>query len=158
MVHLLAAQRTGQLCGPRRERVGYREPVESGQPEQLDQAPLRPHRDQHGVALDEVATQLVAARGRPVVDADGAVLGTVGQLYTDYRGRAQWLAIKSGPIGSEERLVPAAGIDLSEGVRVAVTAAEVRRAGDLSLGPILDASQVKDLRRHYGVEAPPGQI
>ncbi len=99
------------------------------------------------------ADELLAMRGRPVYDNDGAVVGKVGEIYLDTATRLpEWIGIDADiSEGVLRVVVPVVGARVVDGdIRVAYTTALVlaSAADDME---ITEAAEAR-LYAHYGIE------
>lgn len=93
--------------------------------------------------------------GRTLRGNDGSALGTITQVYADGEtGEMEWLAVRATAQGARARLVPAVGMN-PRGVRDVVSfwdPAALQGAPAAGSGT-LSASDLAQLRRHYGMDA-----
>ena len=92
-------------------------------------------------------------QGRTLVDRDGEKLGTVEEVYEDYRGsRPEWALVHSGLFGMKKTFVPLQGAQ-AEGdqVRVTVLKAQVKDAPHMDPDSELSEAEEQRLFEHYGV-------
>lgn len=97
-------------------------------------------------------TTATQVKGLPVYGSTGEELGNVDVVFDDEAtGKPEWLAIGTGMVGRERRLVPYADADVrDDGVRVPYTSAQVGST------PVVEGDQVsqereRELYAHYGL-------
>ena len=95
---------------------------------------------------------IAAARGRPVYDAAGEMVGDVEAVYyDDHTGEPEWIGIGSGFIATRRLLVPVEGARMTErGVEVPHTRAEIAAAPAVE-GDEISESMLRQLSQHFGV-------
>src|SRR3954452_11720314 len=98
--------------------------------------------------------QAVAWRGRNAVDADGAKIGTVEEVYLDAEtDQPEWLAVKTGLFGARISFVPIAGASDADGdVRVPYSKDQVKDAPHAEADGQLSQQEEAELYRHYGLD------
>ncbi|GAA2184643.1 hypothetical protein GCM10009785_33380 [Brooklawnia cerclae] len=89
-----------------------------------------------------------------VVDAGGARVGPVGQVYLDdATGQPVYVTARMGLFGTREVFVPLAGAMLGEGlVRVPFPAEIIKQAPQVPSDRHLDPAEEAGVYRHYGLE------
>lgn len=104
------------------------------------------------------AEQLEGWRGRHVVDADGADLGKLEDVYYSNGGEPVLARVSSGLLGRKRALVPLADSSVSRDfLRVSVRKDQVDAAGTDDMGDVLDASTAAAVGQSYGIELPDAQ-
>lgn len=89
--------------------------------------------------------------GHRLLDREGNGVGRIGQVF--YSGsRPMWATVRTGPLGTDEKLVPLRGALLADGeVRASCGHDVIRGAPTLAAGAPLSAGREALLRRHYGL-------
>jgi hypothetical protein len=89
--------------------------------------------------------------GRDVLDSDGERLGGVREIYLDREtGRPEWVLVDLE--GDEARFVPLADAEVADAtIRVAHSAATIRKAPGIGTEPRIDQSEERKLYEHYGI-------
>ncbi|GES32077.1 PRC-barrel domain-containing protein [Streptomyces angustmyceticus] len=94
--------------------------------------------------------------GLHVVDADGAKMGRVQQVYRDdATNDPEWITVRTGLLGMKETFVPLAGARRT-GDRLHLPHAKetVKAAPRIDADGHLDPSEEEELYRHYGMARP----
>jgi len=93
-------------------------------------------------------------RGDTVVDRDGDKLGKVEDIYLDRQtDQPEWVAVKTGMIGSKLSIVPLAGAQRSgDEIRVPYEKGQVKDAPSVEADGELSQDEEARLYRHYGLE------
>jgi sporulation protein YlmC with PRC-barrel domain len=91
-------------------------------------------------------------RGMPVMDRDGAPIGTVDDIYVDLnQPDVRYLAIATGLTGNRRHIVPIEHVALvGTGLRVPYEAEQVRQSPAYEVDTELTAEVEDDIYRHYG--------
>ena len=100
--------------------------------------------------------EISAMRGAAAVDAAGAKIGTVGDVYLDdASGQPAWATVESGLFGTRVRFVPLGGARV-EGRRLVLGFGKdaVLAAPRVAEDEHLSAEEESVLYAHYGVSAP----
>jgi uncharacterized protein (TIGR02271 family) len=99
--------------------------------------------------IDEVKSW----RGETVVDRDGDKLGKVEDIYLDRQtDQPEWVAVKTGMIGSKLSFVPLAGAERSgDEIRVPYEKRQVKDAPSVEADGELSPDEEARLYRHYGL-------
>jgi uncharacterized protein (TIGR02271 family) len=95
-------------------------------------------------------------RGREAVDSDGGKIGSIDEIYMDAEtGRPEWLAVKTGMMGSKVSFVPIAEAqEAGEDVRVPYDKQQVKDAPTAEADGELSREEEAGLYRHYGLDYP----
>ncbi|MFD8546693.1 PRC-barrel domain-containing protein [Streptomyces sp. NPDC059649] len=96
--------------------------------------------------------------GLHVVDADGARMGTVQQVYRDdATNEPEWITVRTGLFGLKETFIPLAGARRTgDELHVPHTKATIKKAPRIDAEGHLDPSEETELYRHYGLIRPLG--
>ncbi|WP_110944071.1 PRC and DUF2382 domain-containing protein [Streptomyces niger] len=91
--------------------------------------------------------------GLSVIDADGAKVGTVQQVYRDdATNEPEWITVHTGLFGTKETFVPLAGCTRADDtLRVPHTKDQIKDAPRMNADGHLDPSEEERLYRHYGL-------
>ncbi|MFF4286812.1 PRC-barrel domain-containing protein [Streptomyces sp. NPDC001633] len=94
--------------------------------------------------------------GLHVVDADGAKMGTVQQVYRDdATNEPEWITVRTGLFGLKETFIPLAGARRTgDELHVPHTKATIKKAPRIDAEGHLDPSEETELYRHYGLIRP----
>jgi len=94
--------------------------------------------------------------GLHVVDADGAKMGKVQQVYRDdATNDPEWITVRTGLFGMKETFIPLAGARRSgDRLHVPHDKEAVRTAPRIDADGHLDPSEEEELYRHYGMARP----
>lgn len=94
--------------------------------------------------------------GLHVVDADGAKVGTVQQVYRDdATNDPEWITVRTGLFGMKETFIPLAGARRTGGVlHVPHSRSTIKEAPRIDADGHLDPSEEERLYRHYGMTRP----
>ncbi|MER6051473.1 PRC-barrel domain-containing protein [Streptomyces sp. NPDC001793] len=95
--------------------------------------------------------------GLRVVDAEGAKVGVVQQVYRDdATDEPEWITVRTGLLGLKETFVPLAGARRAgDELHVPHTKGTMKAAPRIDAEGHLDPSEEERLYRHYGL-LPPG--
>ncbi len=95
--------------------------------------------------------------GLHVVDAEGARVGIVQQVYRDdATNDPEWITVRTGLFGMKETFVPLAGARRTgDDLQVPYSKATIKEAPRIDADGHLDPSEEDRLYRHYGLK-PPG--
>ncbi|HYP48204.1 MAG TPA: PRC and DUF2382 domain-containing protein [Thermoleophilaceae bacterium] len=93
-------------------------------------------------------------RGSNAVDSNGDKIGTIDEIYMDAEtGKPEWLAVKTGLLGSKLSFVPVAGASDGGGeVRVRDDKQQVKDAPNADADGELSQDEEARLYSHYGLE------
>jgi len=93
--------------------------------------------------------------GRDAVDQDGDKIGRIEEIYLDDEtGRPEWLAIKTGMLGSKLSFAPISGSSSDgENLRLPYGKTQVKDAPSVDADGHLSPEEEAELYRHYGREA-----
>ena len=93
-------------------------------------------------------------RGSNAVDSDGKKIGTIEEIYMDVEtGKPEWLAVKTGMLGSKVSFIPIAEASEAGGeVRVPYDKQQVKDAPSAEADNELSQQEEAALYRHYGLE------
>jgi uncharacterized protein (TIGR02271 family) len=93
-------------------------------------------------------------RGSNAVDNDGDKIGTIEEIYMDVEtGEPEWLAVKTGMLGSKVSFVPIAQASEAGGeVRVPYDKQQVKDAPNAEADNELSQEEEAALYRHYGLD------
>jgi uncharacterized protein (TIGR02271 family) len=93
-------------------------------------------------------------RGRNAVDSDGDKIGSIDEIYMDAEtGKPEWLAVKTGMLGSKVSFVPIAEASDADGdVRVPYDKQQVKDAPSAEADGELSQDEEASLYRHYGLD------
>ena len=93
-------------------------------------------------------------RGRNAVDSDGDKIGKIEEIYMDAEtGKPEWLAVKTGMLGSKVSFIPLAETTESGGeVWVPYDKHQVKDAPNAEADGELSQEEEAALYRHYGLE------
>src|SRR5215207_39787 len=93
-------------------------------------------------------------RGRNAVDSDGDKIGKIEEIYMDAEtGKPEWLAVKTGMLGSKVSFVPLAEPTESGGeVWVPYDKQQVKDAPNAEPDGELSQQEEAALYRHYGLD------
>ncbi|MEU7639298.1 PRC-barrel domain-containing protein [Streptomyces sp. NPDC039016] len=94
--------------------------------------------------------------GLHVVDAEGAKVGLVQQVYRDdATNEPEWITVRTGLFGMKESFVPLAGARRTgDELHVPHTKATIKEAPRIDAEGHLDPSEEERLYRHYGMVRP----
>ncbi|MEU9124640.1 PRC and DUF2382 domain-containing protein [Streptomyces sp. NPDC048506] len=94
--------------------------------------------------------------GLHVVDANGAKVGTVQQVYRDdATNDPEWITVRTGLFGMKETFIPLAGARRTgDELRVPYARETIRAAPRIDADGHLDPSEEAELYRHYGIPRP----
>ncbi|MFC9879838.1 PRC-barrel domain-containing protein [Streptomyces libani] len=94
--------------------------------------------------------------GLHVVDADGAKVGTVQQVYRDdATNEPEWITVRTGLFGMKETFIPLAGARRTgDELHVPHAKATIKNAPRIDANGHLDPSEEEELYRHYGMTRP----
>src|SRR5215207_6799436 len=93
-------------------------------------------------------------RGRNAVDSDGDKIGKIEEIYMDAEtGKPEWLAVKTGLLGSKVSFIPIVGAREAGGeVRVPYDKQQVKDAPNAEPDGELSQQEEASLYRHYGLD------
>jgi uncharacterized protein (TIGR02271 family) len=93
-------------------------------------------------------------RGSNAVDNDGEKVGTIHEIYMDAEtGKPEWLAVKTGMLGSKVSFIPIVGAREAGGeVRVPYDKQQVKDAPNAEADGELSQQEEASLYRHYGLD------
>src|SRR3954451_1872762 len=93
--------------------------------------------------------------GKDVYDSAGNKIGSASEVYLDDEsGQPEWVTVKTGLFGTKESFVPIRDADLTDdGVRVAVSKAQVKDAPKVDTDGHLSPEEEQELYRYYGLGA-----
>jgi uncharacterized protein (TIGR02271 family) len=93
-------------------------------------------------------------RGATLVDRDGEKIGKVEDIYLDRQtGQPEWVAVKTGLIGSKLSFVPLAQADRSgDEIQVPYEKAQVKDAPSVEADGELSQDEESQLYQHYGLD------
>jgi len=93
-------------------------------------------------------------RGSNAVDGDGETIGTIAEIYMDAEtGKPEWLAVKTGMVGSKVSFIPIAEASASNGdVRVPYDKQQVKDAPNAEADGELSREEEAGLYSHYGLD------
>ncbi|HUB37716.1 MAG TPA: hypothetical protein VMA72_02580 [Streptosporangiaceae bacterium] len=116
-------------------------------------APVRPRDSRGDITMRTPAEQLLGAR---VTGSDGAVMGTIEQVFRDdVDGTPAWARVRSGKTG---RFVPLGTSQVTgEGLNVPFDTPRVMNSPDIEAGQHMSAAQCEELSRYYGLIIPSQQ-
>src|SRR4051795_8363377 len=91
--------------------------------------------------------------GKDVYDSAGNKIGSASEVYLDDEsGQPEWVTVKTGLFGTKESFVPIRDADLTDdGVRVAVSKAQVKDAPKVDTDGHLSPEEEQELYRYYGL-------
>lgn len=91
--------------------------------------------------------------GRTLHDADGDKIGEITSIYVDAEtGAPDWMAVKTGLMGSSVNLVPVSGATPSEdGISVPYRKSFVKDAPSYKADEEISAEQSRELYEHYSM-------
>ncbi|GAA2329310.1 hypothetical protein Scani_06860 [Streptomyces caniferus] len=94
--------------------------------------------------------------GLHVVDADGAKVGTVQQVYRDdATNDPEWITVRTGLFGMRETFIPLAGARRAgDELHVPHAKETIKAAPRIDADGHLDPSEEAELYRHYGMARP----
>ncbi|MFE1172669.1 PRC-barrel domain-containing protein [Streptomyces sp. NPDC058773] len=94
--------------------------------------------------------------GLHVVDAEGAKVGRVQQVYRDdATNEPEWITVRTGLFGMKESFIPLAGARRTgDELHVPHTKATIKDAPRIDANGHLDPSEEAELYRHYGMARP----
>lgn len=98
---------------------------------------------------------LMALRGSDVYGSDGDKVGSLEQVYLDNTtNEPEWVAVKTGFLGTRVNLVPLADARYGDGqsLQVAHTKDTVKNAPDIDPDGELNETEEQKLYRHYGLD------
>jgi sporulation protein YlmC with PRC-barrel domain len=93
-------------------------------------------------------------RGRNVVDREGTKVGRLEEVYLDQQtGRAEWLLVHTGLLGTKSSFAPLAGARVDgEDVRIGYSKQEVKDAPSVEADGELSQEEEARLYAHYGLD------
>jgi len=91
--------------------------------------------------------------GQDVYDQSGEKIGSASEVYLDDEtGQPEWATVRTGLFGTKESFVPIRDADLtSDGLRVAVSKAQVKGAPNIDTDGHLSPQEEEELYRYYGM-------
>ncbi|MGA4874903.1 PRC-barrel domain-containing protein [Streptomyces lydicamycinicus] len=94
--------------------------------------------------------------GLHVVDADGAKVGKVQQVYRDdATNEPEWITVRTGLFGMKETFIPLAGARRTgDELHVPHAKETIKHAPRIDADGHLDPSEEAELYRHYGMTRP----
>ncbi|BDM72030.1 hypothetical protein HEK616_55170 [Streptomyces nigrescens] len=94
--------------------------------------------------------------GLHVVDANGAKVGTVQQVYRDdATNEPEWITVRTGLFGMKETFIPLAGARRTgDELHVPHAKETIKKAPRIDADAHLDPSEETELYRHYGLIRP----
>ncbi|MEU3709533.1 PRC and DUF2382 domain-containing protein [Streptomyces catenulae] len=94
--------------------------------------------------------------GLNVVDAEGAKVGSVQQVYRDDATNVpEWITVRTGLFGMKETFIPLAGARrVDDELHVPHTKETIKEAPRIDADGHLDPSEEDELYRHYGLTRP----
>jgi len=94
--------------------------------------------------------------GVTVIGGDGQKVGSVDAVYYDNEtDRPEWVAVRSGLLGSRVTLVPISRTDhVGDQLRIPFDGVQLRNAPHHDPGGELSPSEERDLCRYYGIAVP----
>ncbi|GAA3179457.1 MULTISPECIES: PRC and DUF2382 domain-containing protein [Streptomyces] len=94
--------------------------------------------------------------GLNVVDAEGAKVGSVQQVYRDdATNEPEWITVRTGLFGMKETFIPLAGARrVDDELHVPHTKETIKEAPRIDADGHLDPSEEDQLYRHYGLKRP----
>ncbi|MGW1836232.1 PRC and DUF2382 domain-containing protein [Streptomyces sp. NPDC002067] len=94
--------------------------------------------------------------GLNVVDAEGAKVGSVQQVYRDdATNEPEWITVRTGLFGMKETFIPLAGARrVDDELHVPHTKETIKEAPRIDADGHLDPSEEDELYRHYGLTRP----
>ncbi|MGW2023519.1 PRC-barrel domain-containing protein [Streptomyces decoyicus] len=94
--------------------------------------------------------------GLHVVDADGAKVGKVQQVYRDdATNDPEWITVRTGLFGMKETFIPLAGVRRAgDELHVPHDRETIKAAPRIDADGHLDPSEEAELYRHYGMARP----
>ncbi|TSB21945.1 PRC and DUF2382 domain-containing protein [Streptomyces benahoarensis] len=94
--------------------------------------------------------------GLNVVDAEGAKVGSVQQVYRDDATNVpEWITVRTGLFGMKETFIPLAGARrVDDELHVPHTKDTIKEAPRIDADGHLDPSEEDELYRHYGLTRP----
>jgi uncharacterized protein (TIGR02271 family) len=97
--------------------------------------------------------EILAWRGHDLLDADGAKVGTIEEIYLDAETDApEWALVTTGMFASKRTFVPLSqATSEGDGVRVPVTKDQVKGAPKVDPDGELSQREEAELYRHYGM-------
>ncbi|MFG2529953.1 PRC-barrel domain-containing protein [Streptomyces sp. NPDC048516] len=103
--------------------------------------------------LDDAPRSLT---GLHVVDADGAKVGKVQQVYRDdATNDPEWITVRTGLFGMKETFIPLAGARrTADDLYVPHAKETIKAAPRIDADGHLDPSEEDELYRHYGMARP----
>lgn len=103
--------------------------------------------------LDDAPRSLT---GLHVVDADGAKVGKVQQVYRDdATNDPEWITVRTGLFGMKETFIPLAGVRRTgDDLHVPHDKETIKAAPRVDADGHLDPSEEDELYRHYGMARP----
>ena len=106
------------------------------------------------ITFDQMKDSMNA--GANVLSEDGAVLGTMGQLYVDdATGDPSWVTVTTHPAGNPESFAPLVGATLDgQDVRLPYSHSKVHDSPKISQDGHLSPQEEKHLLRYYGLMDP----
>ena len=95
--------------------------------------------------------ELVALRGRAVVDSDGENIGKIEEIWVDnVNGLPEWATVKMGRIRGKDRYVPLRPVEVrDDDIVVGYTKEQVEDAPEFD-PQTATAEDERNLYRHYG--------
>ena len=106
--------------------------------------------------IDLTDSAVAEWRGSNAVDRNGERIGTVEEIYMDTEtGKPEWVAVKTGMVGSKVSFIPVAEASQSNGdVRVPYDKQQVKDAPNAEPDGELSQEEEASLHRHYGLDYP----
>jgi uncharacterized protein (TIGR02271 family) len=106
--------------------------------------------------IDPTDSAVAEWRGSNAVDSNGDTLGTVEEIYMNTEtGKPEWVAVKTGMVGSKVSFIPVAEASQSNGdVRVPYDKQQVKDAPTAEPDGELSQEEEASLYRHYGLAYP----
>src|SRR4051794_20466876 len=91
--------------------------------------------------------------GHDVYDEAGEKIGSASEVYLDDEtGQPEWATVRTGLFGTKESFVPIRNADLTDdGLRVAVSKAQVKDAPKIDAEGHLSPQEEEELYRYYGM-------
>jgi len=109
-----------------------------------------------GARTTMIGTETISSViGKDVYDASGDKIGSASEVYLDDEsGQPEWVTVRTGLFGTKESFVPIRDVDLTDdGVRVAVSKAQVKDAPKVDTDGHLSPEEEQELYRYYGLGA-----
>jgi uncharacterized protein (TIGR02271 family) len=91
--------------------------------------------------------------GHDIYDEAGEKIGSASEVYLDDEtGQPEWATVRTGLFGTKESFVPIRNADLTDdGLRVAVSKAQVKDAPKIDAEGHLSPQEEEELYRYYGM-------